>query len=67
LANKKKRVLIISYYWPPCGGIAVLRCLKFAKYLSQLGWEPVILAPDEAHYPSIDYSNDKDIPDNAIS
>jgi len=66
LANKKKRVLIISYYWPPCGGIAVLRCLKFAKYLSQLGWEPVILAPDEAHYPSIDYSNDKDIPDNAI-
>lgn len=63
---KKKRVLIISYYWPPCGGIAVLRCLKFAKYLSQLGWEPVVLAPDNAHYPSIDHSNDKDIPENAV-
>lgn len=64
--NRKKRVLIISYYWPPCGGIAVLRCLKFAKYLSQLGWEPIVLAPENAHYPSIDNSNDKDIPKNAI-
>lgn len=57
-----KKVLIITYYWPPCGGIGVLRCLKFAKYLRNFGWEPIIFTAEDAHYPSIDYSNDKDIP-----
>ncbi len=57
-----KRVLIISYYWPPSGGIAVLRCLKFAKYLRQYGWEPVVFTARNAHYPTIDNSNDVDIP-----
>ena len=60
-----KRVLIISYYWPPCGGIGVLRCLKFAKYLSQLGWTPVIYTAENAHYPTLDATNEKDIPANA--
>ena len=57
-----RRVLIISYYWPPSGGIAVLRCLKFAKYLRQYGWEPVIFTARDAHYPTIDHSNDHDLP-----
>jgi O-antigen/teichoic acid export membrane protein len=61
--NTLKKVLIITYYWPPCGGIGVLRCLKFAKYLRKYGWEPIIFTADDAHYPSIDYSNDKDIPE----
>lgn len=60
----KKKVLLITYYWPPCGGIGVLRCLKFAKYLREFGWEPIIFTADNAHYPSIDHSNDKDIPDD---
>ncbi len=57
-----KRVLIVSYYWPPSGGIAVLRCLKFAKYLRDYGWEPVIFTAANAHYPSLDDSNDRDLP-----
>ena len=40
------RVLIITYYWPPSGGAGVQRWLKFAKYLPQSGWEPVILTVD---------------------
>ncbi len=59
----KKKVLLISYYWPPCGGIGVLRCLKIAKYLRQFGWEPIIFTAEGAHYPSIDHSNEKDIPE----
>jgi hypothetical protein len=58
----KKRVLIISYYWPPAGGIGVHRCLKFAKYLRDFGWEPVIYAPKKANYPHLDHSNQKHIP-----
>lgn len=57
-----KKVLIITYYWPPSGGIGVLRCLKFAKYLRDFGWEPIIFTAEDAHYPSIDHSNNKDIP-----
>ena len=62
-----KKVLIISYYWPPCGGIGVLRCLKIAKYLREFGWEPIIFTADNADYPSIDKTNFKDIhPDTVI-
>ncbi|OAV44292.1 hypothetical protein [Lewinella sp. 4G2] len=59
----KKRVLIITYYWPPSGGITVLRCLKIAKYLRDYGWEPVIYTAKDAHYPTIDPSNEKDVPE----
>jgi glycosyltransferase involved in cell wall biosynthesis len=58
-----KKVLIISYYWPPAGGIAVHRCLKFAKYLREFGWEPMICTADNPEYPVLDEGNFKDIPD----
>jgi glycosyltransferase involved in cell wall biosynthesis len=58
-----KKVLIITYYWPPCGGIGVLRCLKLAKYLRNYGWEPIIYTADKAQYPSFDQGNFKDIPE----
>ena len=41
-----KRVLIISYYWPPTGGSGVQRWVKFAKYLPSEGWQPVIYTPE---------------------
>jgi len=59
----RKKVLIITYYWPPGGGIAVLRCLKIAKYIRQHGWEPAVFTAEGAHYPVIDHSNDKDVPE----
>jgi hypothetical protein len=40
-----KKVLIITYYWPPSGGSPVLRWLKFARYLRDFGWEPTIYTP----------------------
>ena len=59
-----KRVLIISYYWPPSGGIGVHRCLKFAKYLQEFGWEPVIYAPLDAQYAYLDETNFQHVPNN---
>lgn len=52
------KVLIITYYWPPSGGAGVQRWLKFSKYLSDYGWEPVILTvnPEYASYPQKDNS-----------
>lgn len=57
-----KKVLIITYHWPPSGGITVLRCLKFAKYLRDFGWEPIIFTAENASYQYLDFSNEKDIP-----
>ena len=53
-----KKVLIITYYWPPSGGAGVQRWLKFAKYLPEFGWQPVILTVDPryASYPQRDES-----------
>jgi glycosyltransferase involved in cell wall biosynthesis len=61
-----KKVLIITYYWPPSGGAGVQRWLKFSKYLPQFGWEPVILTIDPAFatYPAIDSSLEKEVPEN---
>ncbi|MEM7549075.1 MAG: glycosyl transferase family 1 [Bacteroidota bacterium] len=57
-----KRVLIISYYWPPAGGVSVLRSLKIAKYLRNYGWEPVVYTARNAQYPYFDDSNSKHVP-----
>lgn len=43
-----KKVLIITYYWPPSGGAGVQRWLKFTKYLPQYGIEPIVLTVDPA-------------------
>jgi glycosyltransferase involved in cell wall biosynthesis len=58
-----KKVLIITYYWPPSGGAGVQRWLKFSKYLPQYGWQPVILTvdPEYAAYPALDISLEKEI------
>jgi glycosyltransferase involved in cell wall biosynthesis len=57
------KVLIITYYWPPSGGAGVQRWLKFAKYLPEFGWEPVILSVDPAYaaYPVTDFSLKDDL------
>ena len=45
-----KQVLIITYYWPPSSGVGVQRWLKFAKYLPQYGWKPVIFTPENPDF-----------------
>lgn len=60
-----KRVLIISYYWPPTGGSGVQRWVKFAKYLPQEGWQPVIYTPDNPEQLVIDDTLEADIPPEA--
>lgn len=57
-----KKVLIITYYWPPAGGPGVQRVLKFAKYLPEFGWEPIILTVENGEYPAIDESLLQEIP-----
>ena len=58
-----KKILVITYYWPPAGGPGVQRILKFAKYLPEFGYKPIILTVKNGDYPANDYSLMKEIPD----
>lgn len=57
-----KRVLIIAYYWPPAGGSGVQRCLKFAKFLPQFDWEPVVYTCENPAAFTWDHSLEDDVP-----
>ena len=60
-----KRVLIISYYWPPTGGSGVQRWVKFAKYLPSEGWQPVIYTPENPEQLAVDHSLEAEVPAEA--
>ena len=59
-----KKVLVITYYWPPSGGAGVQRALKFVKYLREFDIQPIVLTVDETRgsYPVLDESLVNDIP-----
>ncbi len=58
-----KKVLIISYYWPPTGGSGVQRWVKFSKYLQRYGWEPVIYTPSNPEQLAVDESLLAEVPE----
>lgn len=60
-----KRLLIITYYWPPTGGSGVQRWVKFSKYLPEFGWQPVIYTPENPEQLAYDESLLKEIPECA--
>ena len=60
-----KRVLIISYYWPPTGGSGVQRWVKFAKYLPAEDWQPVIYTPENPEQLAVDASLEAEVPAEA--
>ena len=45
-----KKILIISYYWPPSGGVGVQRWMNFALQLKERGWDPVVLTPENPQF-----------------
>ena len=59
-----KKVLIITYYWPPAGGPGVQRWLNFVKFLPENNIEPVLFIPKDPNYPIIDESLCKEINSN---
>lgn len=60
-----RRVLVLTYYFPPSGGPGVQRVLKFTKYLRSFDWTPVVLTVEEGAYPARDPSLWQDVPASA--
>lgn len=61
-----KKILIITYYWPPAGGPGVQRWLKFVKYLPYFGYEPHVYIPENPTYPIVDEKLLNEVSDKAI-
>lgn len=59
-----KKVLIISYFFPPLGWSGVQRTLKFVKFLRNFDWEPIVVTVDNSDFSIKDDSLIKDIPNN---
>ena len=62
VSSPRKRVLVVSYYFPPSGGPGVQRILKFVKYLPEFGFDPAVLTVAGGDYPARDESLVDEIP-----
>ena len=62
----RKRVLLITYPFPPVGGAGVQRVTKFVKYLPEHGWDVSVLTVANPSVPLHDDSLAKDIPSETI-
>jgi glycosyltransferase involved in cell wall biosynthesis len=63
---KPKKLLIITYYWPPAGGPGVQRWLKFVKYLPDFNVQPIVYVPENPTYPIIDNGLQSEVSEKAI-
>ncbi|MDA0834761.1 MAG: hypothetical protein O2955_06265 [Planctomycetota bacterium] len=58
----RKRLLLISYHFPPVGGAGVQRPLKFVKFLRRFGWDATVLMAENPSVPVFDESLLVDVP-----
>jgi glycosyltransferase involved in cell wall biosynthesis len=56
------RLLIVSYAFPPVGGVGVQRVTKLAKYLPEFGVAPTILTAENPSVPVTDETLLRDVP-----
>ena len=63
---ENKKILIITYYWPPAGGPGVQRWLKFVKYLPDFSIQPIVYIPENPTYPIVDENLVNEVSDKAI-
>jgi hypothetical protein len=66
LETEQKKLLIITYYWPPAGGPGVQRWLKFVKYLPDFNVQPIVYIPENPTYPIVDEGLMSEVSDKAI-
>ena len=65
-SKPSKRVLVVSYNFPPVGGAGVQRVTKFVKYLPDFGWDATVLTTENPSVPVYDESLLADIPPQTV-
>ena len=59
-----KKVLFITFYWPPSGKATLHWPLKIIKYLPEFGWQPSVLTVKEDTFSAKDESLLSEIDEN---
>jgi glycosyltransferase involved in cell wall biosynthesis len=62
LPSETRRVLFVTYTFPPVGGAGVQRVTKFLKYLPRHGWVGSVLTVSNPSVPVFDESLAADVP-----
>ena len=58
---------MVAFHYPPYkGGSGVHRTLKFSRYLSDYGWQPIVLSANPKAYPDVGEEQLREIPKDAI-
>ena len=60
--TKRRRVLVLAYFFPPIGGAGVQRTLKFVEHLARLGWDATVVSTRSRVYGVQDASLLDDVP-----
>jgi glycosyltransferase involved in cell wall biosynthesis len=66
MSSRRRRVLFVSYAFPPTGGVGVQRVTKFVKYLPEYGWDCSVLTVENPSVPLVDESLTREIPPATI-
>lgn len=61
--SDEKRILVISYHFPPAAGVKIQRMVKLVKYLQEFGYCPIVLAPSGEKRHGLDYESLEEIRD----
>ncbi len=51
-----RKVLLLTYHFPPSGAVAVYRMLGLVRYLPKYGWQPIVVAPPRVPWEPEDVS-----------
>jgi len=56
-----KKILLISYHFPPDNAVGGLRVVRFSRYLPSFGWEPIVLTLKDRYRDRLDSARMKDV------
>lgn len=61
-----RKVLLLTYHFPPSGAVAVYRMLGLARHLPAFGWQPIVVAPPSVPWEPVDESLLAQVPAGTI-
>lgn len=62
----QKKILLITYHFPPSQAVGGLRIFNLAKHLPEYGWQTEVLTIRPNHIKKLNYKRLKEIPDTKI-
>jgi hypothetical protein len=61
-----RKVLLITYHFPPSNEIGAQACAQIGRYLPQYGWDPVVLTVRERYLDRVDAEYRRDFPGTIV-